>query len=381
MASAALFWTIVGFIAIPFVLYPASIALLGGVLRRRPHSADITPTVSVLIAAFDEEGTIGDKIRNTLAQQYPPDKLQVVVIDDGSTDATLTEARSVSDERVTVLSQQKRAGKTAALVRGARHCHGEILVLTDANAEFEPDAIAALVRPFADDDVGGVCGNQLNRPGNGPLALGERVYWEYDKFLKQMESNTGSIVGADGSIYALRRSLFEAPIEGATDDFCISSAVIATHHRFVFARDAKSLETPFTHSGDQFRRRARITSRSAKGLFYRRRLLNPAKYGIYSWVMAGHKVFRRLASPAILLLLPATAWAALGHKRGYRLALGAQAALYLSALAGWLLHGHTQSRILAIPYYFVVGIAGTTAGLWRFARGETRTTWDPIRED
>lgn len=377
--STWIFWILVGIVAVPLVLFPVSIAVLGGLGRRGFQARDIEPTVSVLIAAYEEEEGIRAKIRNTLDQHYPADRLQVVVVDDGSDDDTVGEVRAIDDPRVVLVQQEERQGKSAALNRGFPHCTGEIVLFTDANAELEPAALARLVRPFADPAVGGVCGNQLNRRGTGALAAGEVLYWEYDKFLKRMESRTGSIVGADGSLYAIRREHFEPVPRGAGDDYFISSGVISHGARLVFEESARSVESPLEATGDQFRRRVRITSRALRSLYLRRRLLNPFRYGIYSYVVAGHKILRRVASPVILLLLPATMWAAAESGGFFVLALGLQLAVYAAAGLGHLSGKRRGTKVLSVPYYFVLGIVATSVGIVRFIRGERRTVWEPIR--
>ena len=255
------FWALVGLVLFAFVGFPLCVMGLGLLLRRRHHTRPITPVVSVIVAAYNEAAGIAEKIRNTLASRYPEDRLEVIVVDDGSTDGTAREVERLTDPRVRLLRQERRGGKIAALNRGVPQGRGEILVFTDANAELEPDAVARLVEPFADPSVGGVCGNQLNRPGRGPLARGEHVYWEYDKLLKRMESLTGSIVAADGSIYAIRRDHFEAIPPGVTDDFFVSTAVVRDGARLVFAEAARSLEAPPAR-----RVPARRSSRSPRGI-------------------------------------------------------------------------------------------------------------------
>jgi cellulose synthase/poly-beta-1,6-N-acetylglucosamine synthase-like glycosyltransferase len=272
----------------------------------------------------------------------------------------------------------ERGGKAAALNHGIRSTSGEVVVFTDANAMFAADAVRELVRPFADPEVGGVCGNQENRPGRGALARGEVLYWEFDKWLKRQESRTGSIVAADGSIYAIRREHLETIPPGVTDDFFISTAVVRDHRRLVFAERARSMEEPLEREGDHFRRRVRITHQAMRSLAARRELLDPRRYGVYAFVLLGHKVLRRLAAPAILLLLPVSAIAA--PKGGiFLLALVAQVVLYAAAAVGILAGDRIRSRALVAPTYFVLGILGTTVGIWRFLRGERSVMWEPVR--
>lgn len=372
------FWSLVALVGFAFVGFPIGVIALGLILHRAHLCEAITPSVSVLIAAYNESEGIQAKVRNTLAQQYPRDRLGVVVVDDGSDDGTAQRVRELDGERVRVVVMPRRGGKVSALNRGVLECTGEVLVFTDANAEFEPDAIARLVRPFADPDVGGVCGNQLNRRAGSAAARGDNLYWEFDKFLKRMESRTGSIVAADGSIYAIRREHFETVPLGVTDDFFISTGVVSRGARLVFAEDARSVEEALERRGDHFRRRIRITEQALHSLHARRDLMNPFRSGSYSFVIVGHKLLRRLAAPAILLLFPLSALL-IGRGWVYDVAFGLQLLLYLAAVGGAVLRGRVSARLTAAPLYFVLGVVGTTVGLVRYLSGRRSLMWEPVR--
>jgi cellulose synthase/poly-beta-1,6-N-acetylglucosamine synthase-like glycosyltransferase len=358
------FWILVAFTIFAFVGFPLVVLLLGAIMRRGYASGPVTPAVDVLIAAYNEAEGIEAKIRNALEQRYPTDRLRVVVVDDGSTDGTPERVEALADARVTLVRGTARGGKIGALNAGIAACTAEVVLLTDANSDFEPDAVARLVEPFADPAVGGVCGNQQNRRGKGALALGETLYWEYDKLLKRMETRTGSIVAADGSIYAIRRDLWETIPKGVTDDFFVSTGVVAAGRRLVFAESARAIEAPLERGGDHYRRRVRITQQAMHSLAMRRSLMNPARHGVYALVLVGHKVLRRLASPAIFLCLPATVLALPGGWL-YALALLAQISVYVLAALGWWGGGRLPAKILAAPYYFVLGNLATTVGMIR----------------
>ncbi len=372
------FWILVAVVAFAFVVFPISVIVLGAVLGRRHRVSEAAPSVSVLIAAYNEAPGIAAKVRNVLAQKYPPERLHVVVVDDGSTDGTAEALAVIDDPRLTVISGGERGGKVAALNAGISACRGDVVVYTDANAEFEPRAIAELTAPFGDSTVGGVCGNQLNRPGRAALAVGERMYWEYDKLVKRMESLTGSIVAADGSIYALRRELVETIPPGVTDDFFLSTGAIRHGHRLVFAEKARSIEVPLERGADHFRRRVRITQQALESLSTRRDLLNPIRHGVYAYIIFGHKVARRLASPCVLALFPVSALAA-PEGALYVLAFALNVLLYAAALAGVVLRDRVLARLAAAASYFVLGNVATTVGIFHFLRGQRRELWEPVR--
>ena len=376
--TEAIFWFLVILVAFAHAGFPLTVIFLG-LWRRLSHACDdVTPHVTVLIAAHNEADGMDNKLRNTLEQDYPADRLNVVVVDDGSTDGTAEHVRALDDTRIRLIELPSQAGKVSALNRGIEACTGEIVLLTDANAIFEPDAIRSLVAPFADPEVGGVCGNQINRKKSGAMAGGEGLYWEFDKFLKRMESLAGSIVAADGSIYAIRRRFFETIPAGVTDDFFVSTAVIGHGKRLVFEEAAVSIEDPLQNSVDHYHRRVRIVEQSLRSLMCRRDLLNPVQHGVYAYILFGHKLLRRLASPAILLLFPTNA-VLTSSGWMYILIFVLQNIFYTTAFIGWVRRTRARSKLLSAATYFALGNISTTVGLFRFALGKKRTVWEPIR--
>ena len=206
--SIALFWGSAGLLLYTYVGFPA-LVLLRGALARRPYlTADVTPDVTVVVAVHNEAEVIGEKIDNLLALDYPPEGLAIVIASDGSDDGTDEIVRARSGRRLRLLSLP-RAGKARALNAAVTEAGGEVLVFTDANSIFRPDAVRALVRPLADPAVGGVAGNQvyLSSTSNDASDVGEQGYWNFDRMLKVAQSRAGSVTGATGAIYAIRREL------------------------------------------------------------------------------------------------------------------------------------------------------------------------------
>src|SRR5690606_37094206 len=239
------FWGSVALLAYTYVLFPA-ILFVRGLLWRKPYRAeDITPSVSMIIAAYNEAASIGEKLENVLTLDYPRDCLEVIVASDGSTDDTESIVARYADRGVKLLALP-RQGKAGALNTAVASARGEVLVFSDANSAYAPDAIRQLVRPFADPDVGGVAGNQVylsqkrGADGAAQTGDGERTYWGFDRLLKQIQSEAGNTISATGAIYAIRRSLFPGVPEGVTDDFATSTAVIAQGYRLVFAPGAQA---------------------------------------------------------------------------------------------------------------------------------------------
>jgi cellulose synthase/poly-beta-1,6-N-acetylglucosamine synthase-like glycosyltransferase len=379
--SLLLFWLATAVIVYAYVLFPLLLALRGWRWPRPYRAADITPSVSLILAAHNEAGSIGAKLANALALDYPRDRLQLLVVSDGSDDGTNEIVAAQAGQGVTLLPLP-RVGKADALNRAAAAATGDILVFSDANSIYATDALRALVRPFADAQVGGVAGNQqyLNGRDAGAGANGEKSYWNFDRLLKEWESQAGNTISATGAIYAIRRSLFQEIPGGVTDDFFTSTGVIAQGYRLVFAADAIAYEPVAASAGREFGRKVRVISRGLQAVRRRRELLNPRRYGFYAVQLFSHKLLRRLlVFPLLLLaLVSPSLW-----RRGrlYQAATVAQFGFYSLAGAGWLLR---QSRwgslkVLALPFYFcLVNVAALIAAV-NLLRGKRIEKWQPER--
>ncbi len=380
--SLILFWGAVALLTYTYALFPIILAVRGLFWRRPVQATDIEPRVSLIIAAYNEAGSIVAKIENLLALDYPADRLQVVIASDGSTDGTAEVASRYASERIRVLALP-RQGKAGALNDAVRAATGEILVFSDANSMYAPDAIRALVRPFADPAVGGVAGNQRYLSGGDAsmTGAGERGYWSFDRLLKRTQSRAGSTISATGAIYAIRRSLFLPVPEGVTDDFVTSTRVIAQGYRLVFAPDAVAYEPVAKSSEVEFGRKVRVITRGLHGVLVMRELLNPFRHGFYALQLFTHKLLRRLMfAPLIVLLLASIPLWDGGWF--YQLALLAQLAFYGCALLGLLLRGSRIGRLkpFTIPFYFCVVYAAALIATWNLLRGQRITYWTPQRQ-
>ena len=383
MAAVSLwvFWGCLAVLAYTYVGFPLLVGLWGSLRRRHVHREDVTPTVSLIVAAYNEEDVIEAKLRNCLALDYPEESLQVLVASDGSDDRTEEIAAGFVGER-TLLLVLPRRGKIHALRDAVQQAHGEILAFSDANTMLHPRALRHLVRSFADPSVGGVCGNQIYVAENrGDSSEGsESLYWSYDKWLKCMQTRTGSIVSADGAIYAVRRRLFRAPeIASVTDDFAISTAIVQQHHRLVFEPEALAFEPPAGVAAREFRRKVRLMSRGMRGVLLRRALLNPFQYGFYSVILFSHKVVRRLAPVVLILLFLSNL--ALASQHPYGLLGLAQAGFYTLAAVGWGLKSRRAGRtkLLALPFFYCMANAAALVALSNLVRGQQIESWQPQR--
>lgn len=365
--------------------YPLLLLVLARLRSRQVAAGMIRPPVTFVVPAHDEEAVIGEKIDDCLAQDYPAERVEVLVVSDGSTDRTeaITRERVLRDPRVRLLALP-RSGKAGALAAGARAASGEILVLTDANALLAPGSLVRLVEPFADPEVGGVCGRKVYRAGRGADAteLGENLYWRWDQWQKGLESRIGSVFAADGTLYAVRRSLFVPLADPAqADDIAISARVVLQGRRLLFEPGAVAWEEPPAEGRDELRRKVRVTNHSVRALLYLGRRLWTS--GFYSVELLSHKLLRHLAPfPLLALLLSSLALAlrldgAAGALFGLCFLL--QAAVYGLGVLGFVLRGTRSGRLrfLSIPYYFSMVNVAALLGVLSILRGVRPARWTP----
>ncbi|HMQ30936.1 MAG TPA: glycosyltransferase family 2 protein [Chloroflexaceae bacterium] len=378
--SLVLFWGATAVVLYTYVLFPA-IVWLRGRLRPRPYrSAEVTPSVSMIIAAYNEAAGIRAKLDNLLSLEYPRERLEIVIASDGSNDGTNAIVEAYASHGVRLLALP-REGKHSALNAAVAAASGEILVFSDANSIYAPGAIRALVRPFADPEVGGVAGNQRYLDERSGLrGDGESSYWSFDRRLKGAQSRAGNTISATGAIYAIRRSLFMPVPPGVTDDFVTSTRVIAQGYRLVFAPEAVAYEPVSATSGGEFARKVRIITRGLRGVIVMRELLNPWRHGFYALQLFSHKVLRRLVAIPLLVLLAATP--ALWHAGAfYRLAALAQGAVYGLGLLGMLLRRTSlgQLRLFSLPFFFCMVNAASLMAALNILRGRRIDRWQPQR--
>jgi glycosyltransferase involved in cell wall biosynthesis len=379
----ALFWSASGVLAYTYVVFPL-VVLLRAALRPRPHrTADVTPSVTMVIAARNEAASIGAKLENLLSLDYPSDRLQVVVASDGSDDGTDEIVGAYADRGVRLVSVP-RVGKALALDAAVAQATGDVLVFSDANSIYAPDALRALVRPFADPLVGGVAGDQryLGAIDTDAIASGERSYWDLERRLKAAESLSGNVISATGAIYAIRRSLVRPVAPGVTDDFFTSTGVIAQGFRLVFAADAVAYEPVSKTAEIEVGRKVRVMSRGLRGVLLRRDLLDPRRHGFYALQLFTHKVLRRTM---VVPLLSIAVTSPLLWRRGglYRAATVGQTAFYALGAAGILLAGRPLGRhkVLALPAFFTLVNVASLRAVWNVLRGRQIDRWEPRRSE
>jgi len=342
------------------------------------------PRVTLLISAFNERAVMGEKLENALALDYPQERFEVLVVSDCSDDGTDEIVREFAPRAVRLIRQAERLGKSSGLNLGVLQASGEILVFSDANAMYEPDALHQLVRHFADPRVGYVVGSARYRMGveQSPSAESEGLYWKLETWLKQKESEFGSVVGGDGAIYAIRRELFTPLRPTDINDLLNPLQIIARGYRGAYEPDAVCYEEAGDSFEKEFRRKVRIISRSLNALRRAPRVLLPWTQPRHWFALVSHKLLRWLAPVFLFLLFFATA--ALWKSPIYRLMLVLQMVFYALAGIGWVMarrSGDRTSRILYLPYYFCLVNLASLLGIGKFLTGSLSPTWQTIRQE
>lgn len=377
-----LFWACVGFIVYTYAGYPALLALLAK-LRPRPLRQDShTPAITLLIAAYNEEACLAAKLENSLALDYPAERLQILVAADGSSDGTTAIAGQFAGRGVELSYRPERQGKMAAINRAMRLARGDIVVFSDANNLYDAHALRELARPFADPTVGAVSGAKSIIAGDGALGDSEGLYWRYESFIKKQETQLGTCTGVSGEILAIRRNLFSAPPANIiNDDFYIALHLIRQGYRVIYAPAARSFERVSPSAGDEITRRTRIIRGRYQAIALARTLL-PWRQPLVVWQVVSHKFARPLIPLAMVGALLANGLALLRSSGGWRLAPAALLLQFLFYGLAWL-GNHTQiqgkpGKLLYIPTFLVNSNLAAGRGLLQALAGREGVLWQRV---
>jgi cellulose synthase/poly-beta-1,6-N-acetylglucosamine synthase-like glycosyltransferase len=378
LAPAGIFWASAAAVAFAYAGYPALIWGLARCFGRRrevPAVADEDlPTVSVLIAAYNEEAVIGDRLENALAADYPCDKLEIVVAADGCSDRTGEIVSRYAGRGVRLLAYRNRRGKSAALNAAVPELKGDIILLSDANTHTDRDAVRKIVRWFRDPRAGVVCGRLvLTDPQTGANA--DSLYWKYETFLKKCEGRLGALLGSNGAIYAMRKVLY-APIPDGTivDDFVIPlQAKLRSGCAIVYDSEAVAREETAPDVRSEFHRRSRIGAGGFQSIPLLWKLLDPRR-GWVAFTFFGHKILRWFCPFFMLAMLLSNVL--LWEEPFYRGALAAQLAFYLLSLAVAFVPGRVKSlKPLRLATMFTSMNAALLVGFWRWLLGLQKGAW------
>ncbi len=375
------FWICVFLLAYVYVGYPLLVFLVSLVKPRPVTRGNIEPRVTVLITAFNEEAAIRAKLENTIAIEYPADKLEILVASDGSTDQTDAITLEFADRGVRLFRQEGRVGKTETQNNAVEQASGDIILFSDATTEYEPSVLRKLLPAFADGTVGCVAGRLVYvDDASTNVGTGAKSYWNYETWLKSSESSACSLIGASGCLYAVRKSAYIPMYSEACSDFLVCTMLYRQGLRSVFEPEASCVEHTNKSSRDEMRMRVRVISQTFTDLWRNRDMFNPIKSGFYAVELFSHKLLR-YAVPLILAALLASSATLAPASIFFFVMLSIQGSFYLMALAGWLAErAGRHISILVIPLYFVLANLASVIAFYKFLRGERYSTWEPIRD-
>ncbi len=352
--------------------------------RRIPVTdASRMPSLTLVVAAYNEQDLIREKIANTLALAYPPDKLQILFVTDGSSDET---PMIVSEfhEQIRLLHSPERRGKIHAIHRAMNEVDTEIVVFTDANTMLNREALMLIARHYADPAVGAVSGEKrVAVDVVSDATAGEGFYWKYESTLKKWDSELYSVVGAAGELFSIRRGLYQPVSEDTIlDDFMISLNIAAQGYRIAYEPDAYAMETSSANIGEELKRKVRIAAGGIQSVVRLGRLLHPFRYPLLTFQYISHRVLRWTVTPFCMLavLLLNALIVAQGGGWLYIGLLAGQMLFYLAALLGWVMERRkVKVKLLFVPYYFCVMNYAVLAGIRRFLAGRQSAVWEKAK--
>ena len=354
------FWLCACVIVYVYAGYPIVIQCLARFIGKGVERAAIRPTVTVVIAAYNEAAGIRAKLDNVSSLQYSQGLVDVIVTSDASSDGTDEIVKAYDPSRVRLVRVEGRRGKTACQNVAVQSATGEIVVFTDATTRIEPHALIALTANFADQSVGCVAGSLVYEIADqNPTGAGGAAYWSYEVRLRRAESALGSLVGVSGCLYAVRRSAYRAIAPELISDFVIVC-----------------FEETLAQAGQELAMRVRVAVRTIYALVAERRLLNPLRYGRFAWQLWSHKVLR-YASPLFWIVALSTSLA-LAANLLYLVLFSLQILLIVAGVAGFLLQAR-RPGLLTKPYYFLLTNVASLLAILRYVKGERIVTWKPIR--
>jgi biofilm PGA synthesis N-glycosyltransferase PgaC len=337
------------------------------------------PTCSLVIAAYNEEGFIIEKIKNTLELQYPAEKLELIFVTDGSSDRTPELVATYP--QIKLMHSPDRRGKIAAVHRAMDAVTTEIVVFTDANTFLNPDALLKICRHYADARVGAVAGEKrIQVDATADATAGEGFYWKYESKLKAWDAELYSVVGAAGELFSIRTALYRPVSPNAIlDDFMISLLVAEEGYRVLYEPEAYATETSSENVKEELKRKIRIAAGGIQSIVWLKSLLNPFKQPLLTFQYVSHRVLRWTVTPflMILALILNVAIEAADGGLLYEVLLFGQVAFYLASLTGWLLERREiKIKILFIPYYFCMMNYAVIRGIFRYLAGGQSAAWE-----
>jgi len=375
-----IFYTYVGYGIVLYILVKIKRIFVKSAL---PADGSFTPSLTLVVAAFNEESVIEEKIKNTLSLHYPEELFKIIFITDGSTDATASIIAKYP--RIALLHKDVRAGKIAAVHRAMQYVETEIVVFTDANTFLNKDALLKIAKHYADPKVGAVSGEKrVQIEDASDATAGEGFYWKYESKLKKWDYELYSVVGAAGELFSVRTKLYEA-VEPDTllDDFMISMKIAMKGYKIAYDPDAYAVEASSENLKEEYKRKVRIAAGGIQSTIRTSKLFNPFFMPLLGFQYVSHRVLRWTITPLLMIFVffLNLYFILQTNILLYQLIMLAQVFFYLLAVLGWLLETRqVRIKILFIPYYFCFMNYCMLAGTYRYLFTQKASVlWDKAK--
>ena len=377
-----LFYTYIGYGLILYLILKIKNLLF---FKPNPEPDDLfEPNVCLFVTAYNEKDYVKQKVENSFSLDYPKEKIQYLWITDGSDDGTPNILRKYSSLEVHHLPE--RRGKMHAMNRGVKFVKAPIIIFSDTNTILGKNSIREIVAKFRNEKTGCVAGEKriIEKDADAAAGAGEGIYWKLESWVKRMDAELNSAVGAVGELFAIRTELFEdVETDTILDDFMISLRIAQKGYSIAYTPNAYAEETASLNVSEELKRKIRIAAGGIQSLLRLKSLLNPFKFGWFSWQYFSHKVLRWTLSPvSCFLILPVNfiiVWQQNGWQnlQFYSVMLYLQILFYLLAAVGWYFENKKlHLKLLFVPYYFLFINYASIRGIFRYFKGKQSAAWE-----
>jgi len=378
-----IFWISIAIIIYTYLGYGIVISVLAKLKTTPAEQTESTelPSVTLLVAAYNEEDIIEEKIQNSLMLSYPKDKLKIAFVTDGSNDQTVDIIKKYPE--LTLYHSSKRAGKIAAVNRVMKLIDTPITVFSDANVMINEEGLERLVGKFSNESTGAVSGEKvvISSASDGASSSGEGFYWKYESYLKKCDAKWNSLVGSAGEFFGIRTDLFETVDENTLiEDFVMTMQLASKGYKIDYAHDAIAAETGSLNIQEETKRKVRISAGGIQAVLKLTHLLNPFIYGKLSFQYISHRVLRWTLIPLAIMTAFITNLFLIDHSSLLMFLFVAQMHFYALALLGYAIRDKkTKIKLAYIPYYFLYMHYCVVLGWFKYFRGQQKVTWEKAK--
>lgn len=359
--------------------YPLALYLISLIMNNKINKKNIEPEITFLITAYNEEKHIREKIENTLNLDYPREKLEIIVASDASSDETDEIVNDYKNKGVILYRVEGRVGKTEVQNQAVKIAKGEIVIFSDADSMYDKFAITKIVRNFNDIKIGGVSGEcRYINPHKKSIGFAVKIFWFYEIIIKKIQTKINTLTGVSGCIYAIRKELYVPLPKNIISDLVEPLKIFEKGYRVVYESKAIAYEKTRESSKKEFAMRVRVISRGMYGILNMKKLLNPFKYGLFSFQLFSHKVLRWIVSFFVISLFFSNFFL-LGEKN-YNIIFTIQVIFYLFAFLG-MIYGFLDKKIkiFSIPLYFCIVNCASIIAFLKTIKGIKITVWETER--